>query len=782
MSYQSRPGQSNSKTERDSSPATNDSGNDALDAASQKKQERLEASKNVLKNKAIDAGKSLGGPIGSKLANKAINSKTGDKLLNKGAETLNKIPGMGRKMSKLNDAREKEAEATKKAFDPVNKFKNMMQDRKKNLGGEQDSALPSSDSAGSEESKGNSKKVAGVPGLGKPSFLGDKDGEKSNKGGKGKDFKSLLMGNQAVKLVLGLSLPFVFLFLIIFAVVGGVVGIFSDFGDAFGISAVTGADTGGLNYEAASEEQQNFYNRVNDVKLRFQANGRTVDPLAIVGVYHILQSNGAEIVYDDMTDYVISQIAEAMFDGNTYSEEVFKSNLIKHVIPEFIPSSLDAEREAMADEVLSYVSNYHSLIGSNGSGGCASMGNCYYDIKGFSIENKGNFNKPMQIKDLKVRLMECGQPYGSGTYGKPIDQDLVNFEDYVAGVAYAEVGDYADIEVLKAQMVAARSFALARPTAMNNGLGKKLEMENGQWVLQITSCVADQVFCDLNQGCSSMGGGTNGQGGVVRTGHFPGAIRYRPPIPENHPLRTAAVETQGEVLVNAQGYIIFAEFYDTEQKKFAELARQGLNYKQILLQVYNQGKRNYGATAIQKASCNTTGSCSSSPSSYANWKQFEGPWTTVLMGNSGKTIKDIGCLVTSVSMLLAKSGASVSINSALNPGTFVEFLNSHGGIDGGGNYQWNVATQLAPSFKFVDSIDVSYYSKGDKLAKIKELVGQTGIYVVAEVKGDTGQHWVAIDSVNGDKISMMDPGSRSTDMWSEYNWANTSRLAYYRVG
>jgi len=44
MSYQSRPGQSNSKTERDSSPATNDSGNDALDAASQKKQERLDCS------------------------------------------------------------------------------------------------------------------------------------------------------------------------------------------------------------------------------------------------------------------------------------------------------------------------------------------------------------------------------------------------------------------------------------------------------------------------------------------------------------------------------------------------------------------------------------------------------------------------------------------------------------------------------------------------------------------------------------------------------------------
>ena len=29
---------------------------------------------------------------------------------------------------------------------------------------------------------------------------------------------------------------------------------------------------------------------------------------------------------------------------------------------------------------------------------------------------------------------------------------------------------------------------------------------------------------------------------------------------------------------------------------------------------------------------------------------------------------------------------------------------------------------------------------------------------------------------------MMDPGSASTDMWAQYNWANTSAYAYFRVG
>ena len=39
-----------------------------------------------------------------------------------------------------------------------------------------------------------------------------------------------------------------------------------------------------------------------------------------------------------------------------------------------------------------------------------------------------------------------------------------------------------------------------------------------------------------------MGGG-DGQGGVVRSGIVPGAIRTRPPLPEGHPLRTVAAET-----------------------------------------------------------------------------------------------------------------------------------------------------------------------------------------------------------------------------------------------
>ena len=213
------------------------------------------------------------------------------------------------------------------------------------------------------------------------------------------------------------------------------------------------------------------------------------------------------------------------------------------------------------------------------------------------------------------------------------------------------------------------------------------------------------------------------------------------------------------------------------QNKWKSDAASGLDYKQILISHYA------AANKVEENSCNINGSTSCSILSsgpYANWKQYEGEWTNVQIGSSGKTIKNIGCLVTSVSMQIARSGVQTNIQD-FNPGTFVQFLNSHGGFVSGGNFVWGAATQAAPSFKYGGQISVSGMSREQKLNKIKELVNQKGVYVVAEVKGNTGQHWVAIDNVTGNTINMMDPGSSSTNMWAQYNWQNTSVISYFSV-
>lgn len=631
-------------------------------------------------------------------------------------------------------------------------------------GGGQSSSLPSS----SGESSAGRKKS---------SSDSSKDGEQEKKGGGLGSF----LAKQMIVTVVFSVMPFLLIILLFILVISMVTGIFGDYEDAFGMSSTLGEETGGLYFNASSPEQQEFYDRINDVKLSYVAQGRSFDAMMIVGIYHALKANGVDIQYDDVTTSVIRRWANAMFDGNYYNEEVFRDHLIHDIFPSYLPGKSENYYKEMADEVFDYLERYYNLIGKESFGSsCSSIGSCSYNIKGFSINGK-NVIKNMQIRDLKVRLMECGSPYGNGSYTKPIDQDLVNFEDYVAGVAYAEVGPSASDEVLKAQMVAARSFALARPTAMGNAAGKKLAEENGQWVLQISSCVADQVFCNIDQGCSFMGGG-DGQGGICRSGKVAGAVRTRDPLPADHAIRRAAAETQGEVLVNNQGYIVSPSYTSTTQNKWASLASQGYNYKQILIQTYNQGSANFGVTDIQKFTCNSDGSSSCiSTGEFSKWMQGAPEWGSVPMGSSGKTISQIGCLVTSVSMLIAKSGVPVNINP-FNPGAFVQYLNSHGGFASGGNFVWGAASQVAPSFHYQGQISLAGMNRAQKLTKIKEIVSQNGVYAVVEVKGNTGQHWVAIDSVTDSTINMMDPASESTDMWSQYNWANTSTIAYYRVG
>ena len=607
--------------------------------------------------------------------------------------------------------------------------------------------------------------------------------ETGDEKGRGKGLGSFLASRAAVTITL-IAAPLIILILIMITILSSVSGLFSEYEDAFGMSNVMGEDTGGLTVEEASEDQQKFYERVNEVRLAYQEQGKNLDALKIVAIFHVLKSEGADFDYKDISKSIIEKWADSMFDDNMYSESLFKQNLIKTIIPKYLPEKTEKQKEELADEVLDYIDRYYNLIGKESNySSCASIGNCTYDIKGFAIPGRGNIVKSVQINDLKVRLMECGSPYGNGNYNTPIDQDLVNFEDYVAGVAYAEVGPNASEEVLKTQMVAARSFALARAAAMNNKAGKKLEQENGQWILQISSCVADQVFCNIDEGCSYMGGG-DGQGGICRSGKVPGAVKTMEALPSDHPLRKAAAATQGEVLVNAQGYIIQTSYKSTDQNNWANLAQSGLNYKQILLQTYNQSSSNYGASDIEKMSCSTEDKSNCiSTGEFSKWKQTDPEWSSTPMGDSGRNLGQIGCLVTSVSMLIAKSGVDVDPSiRPFNPGTFVQFLNKNGGFAAGGNFVWAGATKAAPAFKYRGQISLSGMDRATKLRKIQEIVSQKGVYAVAEVKGNTGQHWVAIDSVSGATINMMDPSTDSTDMWTQYNWANTSTLAYFQVG
>ena len=131
--------------------------------------------------------------------------------------------------------------------------------------------------------------------------------------------------------------------------------------------------------------------------------------------------------------------------------------------------------------------------------------------------------------------------------------------------------------------------------------------------------------------------------------------------------------------------------------------------------------------------------------------------------------------------MIEKSGVNTQINP-FNPGTFVEALNKNGGFDANGNLQYAAVNKVVPEFKYTGNVNLRGKSRSEKLALITQYFN-AGYYITSEVKGATpgNQHWVAITGINGNNITMVDPGSNQTDLWSAYEFGKTSQFNYFKT-
>ena len=163
------------------------------------------------------------------------------------------------------------------------------------------------------------------------------------------------------------------------------------------------------------------------------------------------------------------------------------------------------------------------------------------------------------------------------------------------------------------------------------------------------------------------------------------------------------------------------------------------------------------------------------------WKQKGMTWSDIKIGTTDVTIGDIGCLVTSIAIQIKKSGVSTNDIYPFNPGTFVIALNNAYAFDSNGNLSYAPISKVVPDFKYVGRVELKGKTKSEKLYEIRKYY-EDGYYLVAEVKGATlnNQHWVAVDNVTNSTVVMLDPGSNATDMWSQYDWNNTSQFIYFK--
>lgn len=200
-----------------------------------------------------------------------------------------------------------------------------------------------------------------------------------------------------------------------------------------------------------------------------------------------------------------------------------------------------------------------------------------------------------EISNLKVRLLECGG-------NTPIaGEEIIDFDKYVLGVTYAE-NEGAPAEGIKAEAIAAKSYALRRPDKMGFAVGLRITDENGQKILNIRNCTNDQVYCDPDKGCWTN---SSTAGGTVHSGYDPSKAWKKPPLAQDSEIRQAVEEIKDKVLITSDNNIYYATYTNVQQTRWNEGARQGKNYQQML-------KETYPDAQISTLKCTTTdgtGSC-----------------------------------------------------------------------------------------------------------------------------------------------------------------------------
>ena len=382
-------------------------------------------------------------------------------------------------------------------------------------------------------------------------------------------------------------------------------------------------------------------------------------------------------------------------------------------------------------------------------------GVCSYNVSGKNVSN------------IKVRLLQCPD----GKEGEPIEgEELVDFEKYILGVVYAEVGGGAGAGA-KAQAIAARSYSLIRTNPAGETGPKK--QSDGTWVISLRNCTRTQVYCDPDKGCTVKNGATNATNNTVYSGKIAGKQQYKGPMAQNDKTREAIASTAGRVALNAKGEVSATDYTQTQQDLFDKYAKEGMDEFEIIKKVYPH------VNSIQ-SSCQSTTSTNEITGDFTGWKQCNAPWSNIEIGSSSKNICDIGCAATSVSIQIASSKTNISIPT-LNPGTFVKTLNSNGGFTSGGAILWEKAAVVAPKFKYLERENISGNVE-TKANKLKEYLNNKEYVIIGVHKSaheDLSQG-VALNKVVDNDVYMFDPGSSATKLFDKYPYTKNRDIAIRR--
>lgn len=166
---------------------------------------------------------------------------------------------------------------------------------------------------------------------------------------------------------------------------------------------------------------------------------------------------------------------------------------------------------------------------------------------------------------------------------------------------------------------------------------------------------------------------------------------------------------------------------------------------------------------------------------YRRWAQADPRWGGIRLGSNGRTVAEVGCLVTSVTKLIIQSGYRDA--SDFNVATLVNWLNSHGGLTSEGNLYWQKPAEMIDGFEY-EGMDYNcgYTSSSTFQNKVLALCSQNK-HIILTVKNYG--HYIAVDNAKSLEmgcIYIMDSlnnvsGNADIPLTSRYSYVN--RLAVY---
>ena len=233
--------------------------------------------------------------------------------------------------------------------------------------------------------------------------------------------------------------------------------------------------------------------------------------------------------------------------------------------------------------------------------------------------------------------------------------------------------------------------------------------------------------------------------------------------------------------VCSNGYIggLYPEVRKIKDEKLKQDVKD--NNADEIIELANYYRELYGSGA-EEYSSSCAASLPGSTGAFASWRQFDSKWGSIPLGNSDVSLKRAGCLVTSISMQIARSGTRIgtlpSGFSEFNPGAFVTSLNENGGFAGGGNYAWTGFQSIAPNWGIGDFVSLGTGSNSELARAISnELSSGYGSenhqkFLVLQIHhAKSAQHWVAVNGVENGVVTIFDPASDGTTLDDNYdNW------------